>query len=54
MTTTIITYGTFNMFHIYISAFLKDQTGMGNILIVGVSADEINDGKESKYHIPFE
>lgn len=54
MNKTIITYGTFDMFHIGHLNLLKRLKEMGNKLIVGVSTDEFNDGKGKKCLIPYD
>ncbi len=50
----IITYGTFDMFHIGHLRLLKRLKALGGKLIVGVSTDEFNTLKEKKTLIPFE
>lgn len=51
---TIITYGTFDMFHIGHLNLLKRLKAMGDKLIVAVSTDEFNIGKGKKTLIPYE
>ncbi|MCE8035039.1 glycerol-3-phosphate cytidylyltransferase [Billgrantia tianxiuensis] len=51
---TVITYGTFDMFHIGHLNLLRRLAGMGNRLIVAVSTDEFNAGKGKRTLIPFE
>lgn len=51
---TIITYGTFDMFHIGHLNLLKRLKERGERLIVAVSTDEFNLGKGKKSLIPFE
>ncbi|WP_093326983.1 glycerol-3-phosphate cytidylyltransferase [Thalassotalea agarivorans] len=51
---TIITYGTFDMFHIGHLNLLKRIKDMGSRLIVGVSTDEFNQLKGKKTLIPYE
>lgn len=50
---TIITYGTFDMFHIGHLNLLKRLGEMGDRLIVAVSTDEFNEGKGKKVLIPY-
>ena len=38
----IITYGTFDLFHVGHVRLLKRLSGMGDKLIVGISTDEFN------------
>lgn len=51
---TIITYGTFDLFHIGHLNLLKRIKDMCNNLIVGVSTDDFNAIKEKKCIIPYE
>ena len=51
---TIITYGTFDMFHIGHLNLLKRLKAMGDELIVAVSTDEFNLGKGKKTLIPYQ
>ena len=53
MSKTIITYGTFDMFHIGHLELLKRLKGLGDKLIVAVSTDEFNDIKGKKTIIPY-
>ncbi len=50
---TIITYGTFDMFHIGHLKLLKRLKKKGDILIVAVSTDKFNEGKGKKTLIPY-
>lgn len=54
MSKTIITYGTFDMFHIGHLNLLRNLSKMGDRIIVGVSTDEFNAGKGKKCLIPYE
>ena len=50
---TIITYGTFDMFHVGHLRLLKRLSEMGDKLIVAVSTDEFNELKCKKSLIPY-
>jgi glycerol-3-phosphate cytidylyltransferase len=50
---TILTYGTFDLFHIGHLNLLKRLKGIGTTLGVGVSTDEFNAAKGKKSIIPF-
>ncbi|MFC7412802.1 adenylyltransferase/cytidyltransferase family protein [Larsenimonas suaedae] len=52
--TKIITYGTFDMFHVGHLNLLERLSGMADEVIVGVSTDEFNAEKGKKVLIPFE
>lgn len=52
--TTVITYGTFDLFHVGHLRILKRAKAMGNRLIVAVSTDEFNALKGKKTTIPFD
>jgi len=54
MAKTIITYGTFDMFHIGHLKLLQRLKALGDELIVAVSTDEFNALKNKKTIIPFE
>jgi glycerol-3-phosphate cytidylyltransferase len=49
----VLTYGTFDMFHIGHLNLLKRAKMLGDYLIVGVSSDEFNEVKGKKTVIPF-
>ena len=53
-TKTIITYGTFDMFHIGHLKLLQRLKIMADTLIVAVSTDEFNKGKGKSTLIPFD
>ena len=50
----VLTYGTFDMFHIGHLNLLKRLKDLGDELIVAVSTDEFNNEKGKKTLIPFE
>ena len=50
----VITYGTFDMFHIGHLKLLQRLSLLGDELIVAVSTDEFNNVKGKKVLIPFE
>ena len=54
MAKTIITYGTFDMFHIGHLKLLQRLKELGDTLIVAVSTDSFNQGKGKKTLIPYE
>jgi len=51
--TTVITYGTFDLFHIGHLNLLKRLKSLGDKLIVGVSTDEFNAEKNKQSAISF-
>lgn len=51
---TILTYGTFDLFHIGHVNLFKRLSELGDRLIVGVSTDEFNEGKGKKSLFPYE
>ncbi|MFC4298638.1 MAG: adenylyltransferase/cytidyltransferase family protein [Castellaniella sp.] len=51
---TILTYGTFDLFHIGHLRLLQRLRALGDRLIVGVSTDEFNHLKGKKTVVPFE
>jgi len=54
MKKVILTYGTFDLFHIGHLNLLRRLKELGTNLIVGVSTDEFNSSKGKKTIIPFE
>jgi glycerol-3-phosphate cytidylyltransferase len=52
--TVVLTYGTFDMFHIGHLNILTRLRALGDSLIVGVSSDEFNEVKGKKTIIPYE
>lgn len=51
---TVLTYGTFDLFHIGHVRLLKRLKGLGDRLIVAVSSDEFNRIKGKRCLIPYE
>lgn len=51
---TVITYGTFDLFHVGHVRLLKRLKGLGERLVVGLSSDEFNKVKGKDVVIPFE
>lgn len=51
---TVITYGTFDLFHIGHVNLLKRARSLGDRLIVAVSTDEFNEKKGKTTLVPFE
>ncbi|MDU8926546.1 adenylyltransferase/cytidyltransferase family protein [Alisedimentitalea sp. MJ-SS2] len=51
---TILTYGTFDLFHVGHVRLLQRMAAMGDRLIVGCSSDEFNAIKGKKTVIPYE
>lgn len=51
---TVITYGTFDLFHIGHVNLLKRARALGDRLIVAVSSDEFNQSKGKTTLVPFE
>ena len=54
MPKTVLTYGTFDLFHIGHLQLLKRLGALGDRLVVGVSTDEFNAVKGKKPVVPFE
>lgn len=52
--TTVLTYGTFDLFHIGHLRLLERLSAMGDRLVVGVSTDEFNAGKGKSTVVPYE
>lgn len=50
----VLTYGTFDLFHIGHLRLIQKILKLGDSLIVGVSTDEFNDIKGKKCMMPFE
>lgn len=51
---TVITYGTFDLFHVGHVRLLRRAKSLGDRLIVAVSTDEFNQQKGKRTIIPFE
>ena len=52
--TTVLTYGTFDLFHIGHLRLIERLSAMGDRLIVGVSTDEFNAGKGKKSVVSYD
>jgi len=50
---TVLTYGTFDLFHVGHLNLLQRLRALGDRLIVGVSTDEFNEAKGKKTVVPF-
>ncbi|MCA0901407.1 adenylyltransferase/cytidyltransferase family protein [Microbulbifer agarilyticus] len=48
---TVITFGTFDVFHVGHVKLLKRAAALGDTLIVGVSTDELNYNKKGRYPV---
>ena len=48
---TVITFGTYDLFHIGHLRIIERAKTYGDILIVGISSDELNHSKKNKYPI---
>jgi len=51
---TVLTYGTFDLFHIGHVRLLKRLSNLGDRLVVGCSSDEFNMIKGKKTAVPYE
>lgn len=47
----VITFGTFDIFHIGHINILERSASLGDTLIVGISSDELNYSKKSRYPV---
>ena len=54
MAKTVITYGTFDLFHYGHARLLARLSGLGDKLIVAVSSDDFNEAKGKTAFIPYE
>jgi len=52
--TTVLTYGTFDLFHLGHVRLLKRLSSLGDQLVVGCSTDEFNAIKGKRCVMPFE
>ncbi len=50
---TVITYGTFDLFHVGHLRLLERALALGDRLVVAVSTDAFNEGKGKKTIIPY-
>jgi glycerol-3-phosphate cytidylyltransferase len=50
----VLTYGTFDLFHIGHLRLLQRLRGLGDRLVVGVSTDEFNEEKGKRSFIPYD
>ncbi|NVJ64135.1 MAG: adenylyltransferase/cytidyltransferase family protein [Flavobacteriaceae bacterium] len=51
--TTVVTYGTFDLFHIGHVRLLKRLKALGDRLVIGLSSDEFNEVKGKQVIIPY-
>lgn len=51
---TVITYGTFDLFHVGHVRLLKRLSGLGDRLVVGISSDEFNEIKGKSSFFSYE
>jgi glycerol-3-phosphate cytidylyltransferase len=51
MTTTVITFGTFDVLHVGHLRILQRSRALGDRLVVGVSSDELNFAKKARYPV---
>ncbi|MBS4753296.1 adenylyltransferase/cytidyltransferase family protein [Nocardioides sp. zg-ZUI104] len=54
MTRTVLTYGTFDLFHVGHLRLIERLAAMGDRLIVGVSTDEFNAGKGKRSVVSYD
>jgi glycerol-3-phosphate cytidylyltransferase len=52
--TTVLTYGTFDLFHVGHLRLLSRARALGDRLVVGVSTDEFNHSKGKRAVLPFD
>ncbi|MEA1972775.1 MAG: glycerol-3-phosphate cytidylyltransferase [Candidatus Cloacimonadota bacterium] len=50
----VITYGTYDLFHIGHLNLLRRAKSLGDYLVVAISTDKFNEGKNKICHYPFE
>ena len=54
MTRTVLTYGTFDLFHVGHLRLIERLAAMGDRLVVGVSIDEFNAGKGKRSVVSYD